>query len=422
VPGAPAAFARRSLAPRDLEKTACRAGISRYNQGVIARPDLLDRVRRGLARSPVVALVGPRQCGKTTLARDLADTSPANYFDLENPVSLQRLDQPMTALQSLTGLIVIDEVQRRPELFPVLRVLCDRPGQPARFLVLGSASPELLRQASESLAGRIETIPMGGFSLAEVGASAQDRLWLRGGFPRSYLALSEVDSLEWRRNFIQTFLERDIPQFGYAIPALSVYRFWRLLAHYHGQVWNAAEAARVLNVNQSTTRRYLDLLDGLFMVRQLPAWHANLGKRQVKAPKIYFRDTGLLHQLLGVHDDSDLLLHPRVGASWEGLVIEEVIKRVRPDEAYFWATHAGAELDLLLLTDGRRIGVECKRMDAPKATRSMHTAMDDLKLDQLYVVYPGQLAYPLADRMEALPFTSLAQDTATPWGGLPRRA
>jgi len=308
----------------------------------------------------------------------------------------------------LTGLVVIDEVQRRPELFPILRVLCDRTPLPARFLILGSASPELLRQSSETLAGRLEIIRMAGFSLAEVGVEAQARHWLRGSFPLAFLAGSDADSLAWRKNFIQTFLERDLPQLGVTIPAANMFRFWNMLAHYHAQVWNAAEAARALGVNESTTRRYLDLLEGVFMVRQLAPWHANIDKRQVKAPKVYFRDTGILHQMLGLRDERDLLTHPKSGASWEGYVVEEVLKAVEPDEAYFWATHAGAELDLLLIKDGRRIGVECKRVDAPRLTPSTHIALQDLALDHLVIIYPGARAYPLTERVTVLPLAHLA--------------
>ena len=375
---------------------------------MIERTALQQTIQQALARSRVVALIGPRQCGKTTLARRFVPPDSVNYFDLEDPVSLARLDQPMTALSDLSGLVVIDEIQRRPELFPVLRVLCDRDPLPARFLILGSASPVLLRQSAESLAGRIEIVTMAGFSLAEVGAAAQARHWLRGGFPLAFLAASDEDSLAWRKNFIQTFLERDLPQLGSAIPAASFYRFWSMLAHYHGQVWNAAEAARALDVSESTVRRYLDLLEGVFMVRQLPPWHANLGKRQVKSPKVYFRDTGLLHQLLGIRTEQELLLHPKSGASWEGYVVEEVIKAVAPDEVYFWATHAGAELDLLLFKDGRRLGVECKRMDAPRLTASMHIALADLALDHLTVIYPGDRPYPLADRVTVVPLAAIA--------------
>ena len=276
----------------------------------LKRPHLKEKLEQALRRSRVVVLVGPRQCGKTTLARQYVPADSINYFDMEDPVSLARLEQPMTALQDLRGLVVIDEVQRRPDLFPVLRVLCDREPLPARFLILGSASPNLLRQSSESLAGRIEIVSMAGFNLADVGADAQSRHWLRGGFPLSFLAASEKDSLAWRKSFIQTFLERDLPQLGISIPSANLFRFWSMLAHYHGQVWNAAEAARTLNVSESTTRRYLDLLQGVFMVRQLLPWYANLKKRQIKSPKIYFRDTGILHQMMGIRNERELLIHP----------------------------------------------------------------------------------------------------------------
>jgi uncharacterized protein len=375
---------------------------------MIERTALEETIQQALARSRVVALIGPRQCGKTTMARRFVPPESVNYFDLEDPVSLARLDQPMTALSGLTDLVVIDEIQRRPELFPILRVLCAREPLPARFLVLGSASLLLLRQSAESLAGRIEIVNMAGFSLAEVGTAAQARHWQRGAFPLAFLAASDDDSLTWRKNFIQTFLERDLPQFGGAIPAASFYRFWSLLAHYHGQIWNAAEAARVLNVSESTTRRYLDLLEGVFMVRQLTPWYANLSKRQIKSPKVYLRDSGLLHQLLGIRTEQELLLHPKSGASWEGYVIEEVIKAIAPDEAYFWGTHAGAELDLLLVKHGRRIGLECKRMDAPRLTASMQIALADLALDHLTVIYPGDRPYPLGEHVTVVPLAAIA--------------
>lgn len=377
--------------------------------GMLQRPTLLRQLRAALERSRVVALIGPRQCGKTTLARELVDVDSPHYFDLEDPVSLARLDEPMTALRDLRELVVIDEVQRRPELFPILRVLADRRPLPARFLVLGSAAPELLRQSSESLAGRLEIVVMGGFGLTEVGMETQVRHWLRGGFPPSFLAGSEPDSAAWRKNFIQTFLERDLPQAGFAVPSVAMWRFWTMLAHYHGQIWNAAEPARALGVSEPTVRRYLDLLTGLFMVRQLPPWHANLKKRQVKAPKIYFRDTGLLHQLLGVGSERDLLSHPKCGASWEGYVIEEAFKALEPDETYFWATHNGAEIDLILRKDGRLLGVECKRVDAPRLTPSIRIALEDLKLERIAVVYPGTRRYPLASRVDAVPLAALAE-------------
>jgi uncharacterized protein len=375
---------------------------------MIERIRLFESIQSALKRSRVVALIGPRQCGKTTLARMFVPPTSINYFDLEDPFSLARLSQPMSTLQDLSGLVVIDEVQRSPELFPILRVLVDREPLTTRFLILGSASPALLRQSSESLAGRITTLTMAGFSLEEVGAEAQNRHWRRGGFPRSFLAENEQESLDWRKDFVNTFLERDIPQFGFKIPSTGLLRFWRVLAHYHGQIWNAAEAARTLEVSQSTARRYLDLLEDLFMIRQLQPWHANLGKRQIKSPKIYVRDTGLLHYLLGIRTEEELSLHPRSGASWEGYVIEEFIKAASPDEVYFWGTHSGAELDLLALKDGKRIGVECKRMDAPSLTPSMRTALADLELSKILVIYPGPHAYALTEKVQVIPLKSLA--------------
>lgn len=379
---------------------------------MINRLQLLETIRSSLRRSRVVALVGPRQCGKTTLAREFVAPASANYFDLEDPVSLARLAEPMTALAGLRGVVVIDEVQRRPELFPVLRVLADRRPLPARFLILGSASPELMRQSSESLAGRLETIPLSGFSLAEVGVAALNRHWLRGTFPRAFLARSNAESVSWRRQFIHTFLERDLPQLGIGVPATTLLRFWTMLTHYHGNVWNAAEPARSLGVSEPTVRRYLDLLTSLFMVRQLQPWHENLKKRQVKAPKIYLRDSGLLHQLLGIGTDRDLLAHPKCGASWEGYAIEETLKMVKPDQAYFWATHQGAELDLMLIKDGRRLGVEIKRMDAPVLTPSMRIALEDLKLEKLVVLYPGKTPYTLEERVTVMPLSVLGEGDA----------
>ena len=395
---------------------------------MISRPQVLAQIRQALRRSRVVALLGPRQSGKTTLARMVVPADSTNYFDLEDPVSLGRLAEPMTALAALRGVVVIDEVQRRPNLFPVLRVLSDRAPLPARFLVLGSASPALLRQSSESLAGRLETITLSGFSLAEVGVEALGRHWLRGGFPLAFLARSDSDSLLWRREFIQACLERDLPQLGVTLPASALLRFWTMLAHYHGQTWKATEPARSLGVSEPTVRRYLDLLTGLFMVRQLPPWHENLQKRQVKAPKIYFRDTGLLHQLLGLRTTQELLAHPKCGASWEGYAIEEALKLVQPDEAYFWATHNGAELDLLLFTRGRRLGVEVKRADAPTLTPSMRIALADLRLDHLTVLYPGTNSYSLADRVNVMPLAALADrrigtlSSAQRRGRMPRKA
>jgi hypothetical protein len=375
---------------------------------IIVRQGILERIRTALARAPVVVLTGPRQCGKTTLARALLPEDSANYFDLEDSTSLARLDEPKTALGPLQGLVVIDEVQRRPDLFPVLRVLADRRGQPARFLILGSASGNLMRQSSESLAGRLERIAIGGFALAELGRESVQRLWRRGGFPLSHLARTERDSLAWRKEFIQTLLERDLPQWGVRVPAVALLRFWTMVAHYHGQIWNAAEPARALGVNPSTSRRYLDLLTDALMIRQLQPWHANLGKRQVKSPKVYVRDSGLLHQLLGLESEKELLTHPKIGASWEGFVIEQILAGEPHDEAWFWATHQGAEIDLLLRRGGRLLGVECKRADAPRLTPSMRIALDDLGLERLAIVYPGAQRFAVADRVEAVPIETLA--------------
>jgi uncharacterized protein len=382
-----------------------------HDGGVIDRKTDLGLVRSALKRSRVVALLGPRQCGKTTLARQLVPSDSLNYFDLEDPQSLARLSEPDIALRPLKGVVVIDEVQRRPDLFPLLRVLADRSPLPARFLILGSASPHLLQQSSESLAGRLETAPLEGFRLADLGAAAQGRHWIRGGFPLAYTARAEADSVAWRRQFLQTFLERDLPQLGVQIPAVALRRFWSMVAHYHGQTWNAAELAGALAVNESTVRRYLDLLTDVFMVRQLPPWLENLGKRQVKAPKVYVRDTGLLHVLLGISNRRDLEHHPKVGASWEGYAVEEVLKALRPDEAYFWATHNRAEIDLVVFKKGRRIGVECKRADAPRLTPSMRIALTDLKLDELNVVYPGPKPYVLADRIQVVPLAQFVNAT-----------
>ena len=385
-----------------------------YNSPMIDRQSDLALVRTALRRSRVVALLGPRQCGKTTLAREFVPPNSLNYFDLEDPQSLARLSQPDTALRPLKGVVVIDEVQHRPELFALLRVLADRKPLPARFLVLGSAAPELLRQSSETLAGRLETIPLEGFRLGDLGRRAQGRLWLRGGFPLAYVAKTEANSLAWRRQFLQTFLERDIPQLDIQIPALALRRFWNMLAHYHAQTWNGAELARALSVSEPTVRRYLDLLTGVFMLRQLPPWFENLGKRQVKAPKVFVRDSGLLHALLGIADQRGLELHPKVGASWEGFAIEEILKALRPDDAYYWATHQGAEIDLVLFKHGRRLGVECKRMDAPTLTPSMRIALHDLKLDRLVVAYPGDRRYSLGDRVEVIPLVELVDPQFDP--------
>jgi hypothetical protein len=376
---------------------------------MIRRTSILSALNQALDRSRVVVLVGPRQSGKTTLARGLLEEDSVNYFDLEDPASLARLDEPMTALRPLKGLVVIDEIQRRPDLFPVLRVLADRGGTPARFLILGSASGNLMRQTSESLAGRMERIVIGGFSLAELGSEADQQLWLRGGFPLSLLAESDVNSMTWRKNFIQTLLERDFPQWGVRVAATALQRFWTMVAHYHGQIWNSAEPARALGVSESTTRRYLDLLTDALMIRQLQPYHANLKKRQIKSPKIYVCDSGLLHQLLGIDSMKNLFSHPKLGASWEGFVVEQVLTMVPYDEVFFWATHQGAEIDLILRRGDALYGIECKRADTPRITRSIRIALDDFKLKHVFVIYPGVQSYPLARQVEAVPLKALSK-------------
>ncbi|MFO1458315.1 MAG: ATP-binding protein [Verrucomicrobiota bacterium] len=376
---------------------------------LIERHRYRQQIETLLKQFRVTAILGPRQCGKTTLARQFV-TNPDQYFDLEDPLDLARLEAPRQTLGRLTGLVVIDEIQRRPDLFPLLRVLADRPDLPARFLILGSASPDLVRGVSESLAGRIGFVDMGGFDLEESGG-ALDALWLRGGFPESFLSASDEASFHWRQQFIRTFLTRDIPQLGITIPSEQLRRFWLMLAHYHGQTWNASEIARSLGVNYKTTQGYLDILTGAFMVRQLQPWVENLGKRVRKAPKIYLRDSGLFHALMNLRTVPELQAHPKLGASWEGMALEQVL-RVLPvagDEAFSWSTHAGAELDLLVLLGGKRFGFEFKFGDAPRTTRSMRAALEDLKLERLYVVYPGDKSFHLDDTIEAIPLAHIGQ-------------
>jgi hypothetical protein len=369
----------------------------------IPRATYRQQVEESLSRFRVTALLGPRQCGKTTMARELAP-NPGAYFDLEDPLDLARLEAPRQALGGLNGLVVIDEVQRRPDLFPLLRVLADRPGAPARFLILGSASPDLVKGVSESLAGRVGFVDLGGFDAVEVGFDNVDALWLRGGFPESFLSESDGSSLHWREQFIRTFLTRDIPQLGITVPSEQLRRFWTMVAHYHGQLWNASEIAGSLGVSYKTTQRYLDILVGSFMVRSLPPWTENLGKRLRKAPKIYLRDSGLFHALQRIPTLTDLQAHPKLGASWEGLALELVLRIVRaePGEAFHWGTHAGAELDLLLVRGARRWGFEFKYTDAPRTSKSMRAALADLKLDGLFVVYPGDLDFDLDARIHVL--------------------
>ncbi len=374
---------------------------------MIERNYYLHRLETAIGRAPVTALLGPRQCGKTTLARQIAGQTESVIFDLESVPDQRRLQNPELMLGGLTGLVVLDEIQTMPELFQVLRVLVDRPENQARFLILGSASPEIIKSASETLAGRVEFVELQGFDLSETGADTWETLWLRGGYPRAFLAKLDEDSLTWREGFIRTFLERDIPQLGINIPSTTMRRFWTMLAHYHGQIWNAAEIGRSMGLSDKTVRSYLDILTGTFMIRQLQPWFENLGKRQVKSPKIYFRDTGLLHSLLDIPDTHTLLGHPKVGASWEGFAVEQALQILHPNTAYFWGTHGGAEIDLVFQLKGRRYGMEIKFNEAPALTPSMRIASSELSLDHLWIIYPGNEIYPIKENITALPLKNL---------------
>jgi predicted AAA+ superfamily ATPase len=343
----------------------------------------------------------------------MAESEPCTYFDLENPVDLRRLSAPLRVLEGLSGLVVIDEIQRRPDLFELLRVLVDRPKHPARFLILGSASPHLVKGISESLAGRVGFVDLFGFNIEEVGGNHSINLWVRGGFPRSFLAIDDAASIVWRDDFIRAFLERDIPQLGISIPSETLRRFWTMVAHYHGQVWNAAQLARSLGTSENTARRYLDILSGAYMIRILPPWFENIRKRQVKAPKVYLRDSGVLHALLQLRSLSDVQSHPKLGASWEGFALEQVIGALESRDLYFWATQAGAELDLMVRIQSRRYGFEFKYADAPGTTRSMHIAVRDLSLEHLWIIYPGHQEYSLDDKISVFPLDSIPRLSAT---------
>lgn len=370
------------------------------------RLHFLEKIEENLRIHPICAILGPRQVGKTTLAKMYIENHYLNeaiFFDLENPLDLARLESPMLALSSISNkLIVIDEIQRRPDLFPVLRVLVDRNEKGQKFLILGSASRDLIHQSSETLAGRVGYIELPPFSLFE--AKDSEKLWLRGGFPRSYLSKTDQDSYLWRQNYITTFLERDIPSLGFNIPALQMRRFWLMLAHYHGQIFNASELGRSLGISDHSVRRYLDILAGTFMMRILYPWFENLQKRQVKSPKIYFRDSGILNALLGISDREHLQTFPRLGSFWEGFALEEIIHFIdaKSEECFFWATQADAELDLFIIKNGKRLGFEFKYVDSPKITKSMHIAYQDLALDKLFVVYPGKESFPLSENITAL--------------------
>ena len=381
---------------------------------MIERTKEIKMLETLLRRHRVVGIIGARQVGKTTLARLFLKNigGHSSYFDLENPEDLSRLADPMLALKPLKGIVVIDEIQRLPELFPILRVLADRPKSPARFLVLGSASPELLRQGSETLAGRIYYHELVGLSLEEAGVTNYKRLWLRGGFPRSYLAPSEAASEEWRRGFIRTFLERDLPQLGITISSATMHRFWSMLAHYHGGIWNSSEFARSFGVADTTVRKYLDLLTSSLVVRQLQPWHENISKRQIKSPKVYIKDSGLLHALLSIKTYRDMERHPRIGASWEGFVIEQVIRWMgfMPEECFFWGTHAGAEIDLFAVRGSERLGFEVKLTSSPSVTPSMRIAISDLKLNRLFMIHAGEKTFYLTKEIKAVAFSSLLKD------------
>lgn len=376
----------------------------------IERSTEISILKQRLKSNPVVAILGPRQCGKTTLSKQLSSQwdSPVTFFDCENPQDLQQLHDPLLSLEDVKGLVVIDEIQRRPEFFPVLRVLVDRSPK-TKFLILGSASRDLIRQSSESLAGRISYLEIGGFSLGDFDSGKMDKLWIRGGFPRSFLSSTDAASFQWRQDFITTFLERDIPQLGLAIPAQSLRRFWTMLAHYHGQIFNASEIGRSLGVSDHTVQRYLDLLSGTFMVRQLRPWHYNTKKRLIKRPKIYFRDSGILHALFSLENKKDVSAHPKLGASWEGFALEEVIRnlQLKEEEASFWGVHTGGEIDLVFNRKGKMYGVEIKYAQAPSMTPSMHSVFTELPLKHLWVVYPGRESYPLSHDVKVIPLSEV---------------
>ena len=378
---------------------------------LIPRTYHVSQIMSRMEQNPVVAIIGARQVGKTTITHEIATLikMPIHRFDLEDPEDLARLNEPKLALKDLTGLVIIDEIQRKPELFPLLRVLADRDDKAAQFLILGSASPKLLKQSSESLAGRISYYSLNGFAVDEIDSKDELKLWIRGGFPRSYLASSEKESFAWRKDFIRTFLERDIPQLGFHIPAMTLHRFWNMLAHYHGQIWNGSELGRAFGMSHASVKRYVDLLTDALVVWQLKPWYQNMSKRQVKAPKVYIRDSGILHGLLGIESFLALEKHPKIGASWEGFVLSELLHqlKVEPSEAYFWATHAGAELDLLVFINGQPIGFEIKLTTSPKMTPSINNSLTDLKLDRLFVIHAGDHEFQIHEKVNAIPMASI---------------
>lgn len=369
---------------------------------MIQRKTYLKQLEDLVANSPVTALLGPRQCGKTTLAKEFGKSRESHYFDLESEADSNALQSPETVLGELDGLVILDEIQLMPNLFNVLRVLVDRSGRSSRFLILGSADPSLVRGVSESLAGRVDFLDMKGFDLSEVGADNYVELWLRGGFPDCFLAGSAQLSARRRNALIRTHVERDLPMLGTRIPAARVRRFWAMLAHMHGQSWNASTVARSMSVSHHTVTNYLDLLTGTYMVRQLQPWHENFGKRQIKAPKVYLRDSGLLHAFLNIQDQRSLYSHPAAGASWEGFVLEETLRELQVETAWYWAAHSGGELDLLVEISGMRIGVEVKLSEAPKVSASMHRLCDLLRLNHLFVVSRAPRSYRVSERIDVL--------------------
>jgi uncharacterized protein len=382
----------------------------------LERSNAERRLRQALASAPVVLLTGPRQAGKSTLARRVVAASQRNFFDLEDPRDLARLAEPTLALADLPSTVVIDEAQLMPDLFPILRVLVDADRRPGRFLVLGSASPDLVGMSSQSLAGRVSFVELGGFELSDLGVEQLDRLWLRGGLPESFLAVDDQMSNQWRDDYITTFLQRDLRSLGFGMPAATMRRFWMMLAHYHGQTWNGAELARSIDVSESTTRRYVDALTDALVVRQLPPWFANISKRQVKSPRVFVRDSGLLHRLLGIGSDVELDRHPKLGATWEGMIVEHLATQPDVRDASFWSTHAGAELDLRLQVGSKVIGVEIKRTDTPRIGKSMRIALETLELDHLYVVHGGRHRFALGESFTAVPATQvLTAPTAQTW-------
>lgn len=385
---------------------------------MLIRNKYLQSIHSSLRQFPIVALLGPRQCGKTTLAREVANTQTAarlsrlNYFDLEDSEDLARLEDPKLALSSLSGLVVIDEIQRMPGLFKTLRVLADRQDSTTKFLILGSASRDLIQQSSESLAGRVCYVEITPFQMAELPSSDNSCLWLRGGFPKSFYASSEQESWIWRNEYIRTYLEQDLPNLGVRIPPMHIRRFWMMLSHFHGQIFNASQLASSLDISDHTVKRYLDILTGTFMVRQLQPWFENTKKRQIKSPKIYFRDSGIFHFLQGIQNHESLLTNPKLGASWEGFALEQVIYKLRatPEEAYFWGVHGAGELDLLIVKGGKRIGFEIKHTSSPTLTHSIKSAIDELNLDQFFVIFNGSKKFQMADKVVACPLPEFILD------------